>query len=193
METLKYIRALRGFNQSELAKASGVAQNTISEIETGHRRARPATLRKLAAALDVEVEDFYREPEELAPKASTPLDEVREAYQPHASGLANYCKRWEEILERPEAPSRELVEEFVLTAVNLTPFLMSARTGELERIGEALIISETPFSSEDLQERSVLGPAFDRYYRLMRELPLRLEPEARADILADLEDLVPTT
>jgi len=49
---------MRGMNQVDLAEASGVAQNTISEIELGKREARPGTLKKLAEALGVEIVDL---------------------------------------------------------------------------------------------------------------------------------------
>lgn len=58
MEALRRIRTIRGINQVDLAKASGVAQNTISEIELGKREARLGTLKKLADALGVEVRDL---------------------------------------------------------------------------------------------------------------------------------------
>ncbi len=58
MEALRRIRTTRGMNQVDLAKASGVAQNTISEIELGKREARPGTLKKLADALGVELRDL---------------------------------------------------------------------------------------------------------------------------------------
>jgi transcriptional regulator with XRE-family HTH domain len=70
LEALKRIRTMRGMNQVDLARASGVAQNTISEIETGRREARPATLAKLAKALKVEIADFFEEashPKDRAP------------------------------------------------------------------------------------------------------------------------------
>jgi len=54
----------------DLSKRSGVAQNTISDIETGRRDPRPSTLRRLAKALDVEVGDFYSETR--GPKATAP-------------------------------------------------------------------------------------------------------------------------
>jgi transcriptional regulator with XRE-family HTH domain len=63
LEALRHIRTMRGMNQVDLAKASGVAQNTISEIELGKREARPGTLKKLADALDVDIPDFFAEPE----------------------------------------------------------------------------------------------------------------------------------
>jgi transcriptional regulator with XRE-family HTH domain len=60
LEALRRIRTLRGMNQVDLAKASGVAQNTISEIELGKRQARPETLKKLADALGVEIASFFK-------------------------------------------------------------------------------------------------------------------------------------
>ena len=80
MESIRRIRTMRGMNQVELAKASGVAQNTISEIETGRREARPATLRKLADALGVEISDFFEEA--VYPKGEAPPDP-----QPSFNGL----------------------------------------------------------------------------------------------------------
>ncbi len=58
-ERLRAIRLAHGLGQEDLAARSGVAQNTISEAETGRRTPRPSTLRKFAAALDVEVGDFF--------------------------------------------------------------------------------------------------------------------------------------
>ena len=70
MEALKHIRRRHGLSQVDLSKRSGVAQNTISDIETGRRDPRPSTLRRLAKALGVEVGDFY--PETSGPKATAP-------------------------------------------------------------------------------------------------------------------------
>jgi transcriptional regulator with XRE-family HTH domain len=70
LEALRHIRTMRGMNQVDLAKASGVAQNTISEIELGKREARPGTLKKLADALGVEIADFF-------PKGHSPLSAKR--------------------------------------------------------------------------------------------------------------------
>ena len=57
-------------SQEQLAEKSGVARDTISKLETGQRRAYPATVRKLAAGLGVDPrelvanEDVRRAPEE---------------------------------------------------------------------------------------------------------------------------------
>ena len=72
MEAVRRIRTMRGMNQVDLAKASGVAQNTISEIELGKREARPGTLKKLADALDVEIADLF---EDGRPLAQAPPEE----------------------------------------------------------------------------------------------------------------------
>ncbi len=68
-QTVRHIRKTRGMSQQELAERAGVTQYTVSEIELGHRDPHPATLRKLAKALDVEVAEFFQEEAEVRPKA----------------------------------------------------------------------------------------------------------------------------
>jgi transcriptional regulator with XRE-family HTH domain len=80
LEALRHIRTMRGMNQVDLANASGVAQNTISEIELGKRKARPATLKKLADALEVEIVDLMGEA--VRPKASRLLEALTVGGQP---------------------------------------------------------------------------------------------------------------
>src|SRR5688500_4730561 len=62
MDRLAELRERRALTLRELSEMSGVAADTINQIELGHRKPRPSTLRKLARALDVNVEEFYREP-----------------------------------------------------------------------------------------------------------------------------------
>jgi|SRR5215217_19546 len=50
---LKLFREAQGLSQRDLAAMSGVAQNTISQLERGERKAMPSTVRKLADALEV--------------------------------------------------------------------------------------------------------------------------------------------
>jgi transcriptional regulator with XRE-family HTH domain len=45
----------------ELAERSGVNHSAISQIERGIREPRPATIRKLAEALDVKPEQLLRD------------------------------------------------------------------------------------------------------------------------------------
>jgi transcriptional regulator with XRE-family HTH domain len=72
---LRNLRRRAVMSQEVLAEKSGVARDTISKLETGHRRAYPSTIRKLAAGLDVEprmllggVEYLENEPAEGGPK-----------------------------------------------------------------------------------------------------------------------------
>jgi transcriptional regulator with XRE-family HTH domain len=51
---LKRIREERALSQRDLAAMSGVAHDSIGQIERGERQARPSTVRKLAEALGVE-------------------------------------------------------------------------------------------------------------------------------------------
>jgi transcriptional regulator with XRE-family HTH domain len=61
MASLKEWRARRVLSIRELARRAGVAQRTIVQAEAGRQTPRPATMRKLAAALDVvpeEIDEF---------------------------------------------------------------------------------------------------------------------------------------
>lgn len=77
MEHLAELRESRGLTLRELAKMSGVSPDTINQIELGHRKARPSTLRKLARALQVEIEELTARPKGLEPPLSFDVDELR--------------------------------------------------------------------------------------------------------------------
>jgi transcriptional regulator with XRE-family HTH domain len=54
-ERVRYLRQRRVMTIRELAERAGIAHwQTVQAIETGKHRPRPSTLRKLAAALEVE-------------------------------------------------------------------------------------------------------------------------------------------
>ena len=57
---LRPAREAKLLTQQELATASGVSRLTITELETGARNARPATIRRLAAALEVTGQELLR-------------------------------------------------------------------------------------------------------------------------------------
>ncbi len=58
MVTLIAWREKKAMSQRDLAQASGVAYSTISNIESGKRKASFVTRRKLAAALDLKPEQI---------------------------------------------------------------------------------------------------------------------------------------
>jgi DNA-binding XRE family transcriptional regulator len=55
---LKVWREYRGMTQRQLAEMAGCRFATISELENGKAQGKPATWRKLAAALEVELDDI---------------------------------------------------------------------------------------------------------------------------------------
>jgi transcriptional regulator with XRE-family HTH domain len=59
-----------GLTQRELSERSGVAQDAISELETGKRRPYPRTLAKLGAALAIPPHALWSEPPAALPPAS---------------------------------------------------------------------------------------------------------------------------
>lgn len=86
MQNVKKFRRLAGLSQADLAAKSGVAQHTIANTETGKQQPRPSTLRKLAAALNVEVRDLFGH-EEALPKVPGPLHELSEERRRTLLGL----------------------------------------------------------------------------------------------------------
>jgi transcriptional regulator with XRE-family HTH domain len=72
---LRVLRAERGLTVRQVAELSGVAKETISQVERGERHPYDRTLAKLAHAYDVPVEELLEEPEVAlagSPKAPAP-------------------------------------------------------------------------------------------------------------------------
>jgi len=67
---LKELRRLKGWSQLDLADNAGVSKGTVAWVETRKHEPQPRTMRKIAAALGVEVADLY--PESGFPKAEAP-------------------------------------------------------------------------------------------------------------------------
>jgi transcriptional regulator with XRE-family HTH domain len=55
---LKRLRQLRALSLSDLASLSNVSRVTINRIENGKQKPSPRTIRRLAEALQVNVEDL---------------------------------------------------------------------------------------------------------------------------------------
>jgi transcriptional regulator with XRE-family HTH domain len=56
---IREVRLLKGHSLEDLARKSGVSESNISRIETHKQMPRPSTMRKLAEALEVSVEDLW--------------------------------------------------------------------------------------------------------------------------------------
>ena len=61
MNRVRLLRKQRGWSQDELSRASGVDRSTISQIENSVRDPKPATLRRLARTLGVNIGDLFDE------------------------------------------------------------------------------------------------------------------------------------
>ena len=68
---LAFFRKRRGLSQAALAKKVGIAQDFLSEIEAGLKTGDVRTLRKIADALDLSLDDL------VTPE--TPIDPVKPA------------------------------------------------------------------------------------------------------------------
>src|SRR5215204_1995825 len=75
---LRVLRAERELTLREAASHTGVAKETISDIERGIRHPHDVTVAKLARAYDVPVEDLLTEEPVLAGNAETPDAELPE-------------------------------------------------------------------------------------------------------------------
>jgi transcriptional regulator with XRE-family HTH domain len=58
---LKKLRNLRTWSQMELAEKADISMNFLSEIERGNKWPYPDTLQNLAAALNVEVFELFKD------------------------------------------------------------------------------------------------------------------------------------
>jgi transcriptional regulator with XRE-family HTH domain len=82
---LRVLRAERGLTVRQAAELSGVAKETISQVERGERHPYDRTLAKLAHAYEVPVEDLLEEP---VPLAGAPEAGPTEAEERDTPGVA---------------------------------------------------------------------------------------------------------
>jgi len=97
---LRVLRAERGLTVREVAELSGVAKETISQVERGERHPYDRTLAKLAKGYGVPVEDLLEEPV----LAGTP----GKAEAPQETGRANVHRLFAD--RPPRADWREAVD-----------------------------------------------------------------------------------
>jgi transcriptional regulator with XRE-family HTH domain len=195
-ESLRILRAQRGLTLTDAAERAGVTRDTLSDLERGKRHAYMPTLAKIAKGYGVPVEDLLEEPalagkakasETGQPEAGEPAEvpwpatvaAVRAKYLPIAAVLNDYCRLYEQLLEREELTDDDAVE-FAHTAVDAKEFHTAVIESELVELGVALD-GRGRLEGSPLLDLSVLRDAFSRYYRLMRAI-------READLLPDGEE-----
>ncbi len=114
---LRQWREFRALTQEELAERAGISARSVAGYEAG-AGARPGTVRKLAAALDIEAADL----QEAYPKAPSrsskeaPDDQAVEErrltldYDACAEAISGFCDRWESKLAAKQIDRRDLQE-----------------------------------------------------------------------------------
>jgi transcriptional regulator with XRE-family HTH domain len=95
MDGLKRRRKALGLTQEEAAKRAGINKSTLNQIEQGKRQARVSTLKKLADALNCEVQDFFPKGEppspefELDREGGTHLDRTSTSHAGRIGGISH--------------------------------------------------------------------------------------------------------
>jgi transcriptional regulator with XRE-family HTH domain len=98
MEEIKRLRKARGLSQAKLAALADLDPSTVSQIETGARRANMRTLERLATALGAEVGDLF-------PLGQAPLPDLEDERRDP------YLDVWIRHLERRAAAWDKLVQK----------------------------------------------------------------------------------
>jgi len=60
-ERLRQLRRERALSQRDLSRITGIAHDSISQLETGKRDAQPRSILKLAEALGVKPKELMKE------------------------------------------------------------------------------------------------------------------------------------
>jgi transcriptional regulator with XRE-family HTH domain len=126
MDQLKRLRTEKGLSQAKLAALADIDPSTVNQIERGAREPSPATLRKLAQALDVSLAELLEDASPKAPRRSSlePSlfngleDEWRSKLQDIERGVQYIIGRaeyWKQELER----GRETQYKMARSAENL--------------------------------------------------------------------------
>lgn len=146
--TLKLWRREKGFSQEELARQSGIPRPNLSRIEQGSRDMTLATLRRLAAALDIRAGILADgvPPESAAPEKRWSREEL--------DRMARYLAGFSVKLTPREKESAELLRPLILQKIRLKKIEHSRSTlqrGQTLREGSALIAAKSKFQRSEIQ------------------------------------------
>lgn len=200
---LRVLRAERGLTLREAASLTGVAKETISDIERGLRHPHDPTLAKIAKGYGVPVEELLEEPvlagKDEAPSPAGPeeqqrpsLDQVRDVFAPLANGLNLYCARWEEKLPSLQGTPEEAAD-FFLDLQDFRAIIIRVLEDELRAITEALDLGRrysesglphdmrVGFIRGEVEQHSLMHKALKRYFAVGYELAKSIGDEELAE------------
>jgi len=189
---LRVLRAERALTIEQAAERAGVTPETISDAERGRRHPYLPTLRKLAKAYDVPVEELLSAEEEQKEKEEPVLAPLDEASSPRPAVVAGGATR-EEADEKLEqqlyAPAR-IAQDWHQLAQLFSDELEKVEKGDSEASSLEILIDtlenvalgmaanvaaerkelRARYDDEDtVRSKAVLTPAIDRLYALVDE------------------------
>lgn len=180
MQILKALRQQRGLSQAKLAARADLNPVTIWRIETGQRSPTVEQLEKIAAAMNLEVGDFF-------PKVQAPLpleDKERTAGEVIAEVIAVKAGEW---TERIEDEWEEMEPEDQDNFVGRTYAALELRDALDERVQTESLADAGEF--EELAAVSaVLNKVVNEFMDAMGKHTERVEKEAeskQAELEAD--------
>jgi transcriptional regulator with XRE-family HTH domain len=202
VQELRIARSKAGMTLTELEAASGVGASTISKIERGVSQPQAATLHRLADALGVEVDEFFRE--HAVPLAKAPREagsavvavavapeEVAEKFEQQlyspariAQDWHRLAQRWEKRLERDDFDAHSL-EDFIDTLEDVALSMQASVAAERREL-------RARYGEDAARNRAVLRPALDRLSTLVGEALRKIdakELEAEAELAGKLARL----
>ncbi len=158
MERLKELRAKRRLSQARLAARAGLDPSTVNQIERGAREASPATLRKLAEALDVSLAELLGD--------DSPKAESRSSLEPSFNDVLEEERRFLDqarpllrLLDR-EAPYWERVARSGRVSPDVRAVVASHRLAVMEALD---VLLEKHGSGASRLVRRELQSAFGRW------------------------------
>jgi transcriptional regulator with XRE-family HTH domain len=129
---LRVLRAERGLTLREAASRTGVAKETISDIERGLRHPHDVTVAKLARAYEVPVEDLLEEPVLAGEREDGPsLEELSRAAGCKTRWLTMPEAEWRASWPLSQTPrdAMKIVQEMALELAALKPLMAAQERG----------------------------------------------------------------
>lgn len=91
---IKYLRALRGYSQAQLAERADISLTFVSAIEQAQKWPYPDTLGKIADALQVEVSDLFTSSEQKQDDRNFAKNMLRAIIDGHQKVLDEICRKY---------------------------------------------------------------------------------------------------
>ncbi len=159
MDRLAELRESQALTLRDLAERSGVDANTINQVELGHRKPRPSTLRKLARGLGIDVRDFFEEPtlagKAKAPETGPPNREVPIYDFVHEAALRQAQRKVQAINRSYE--SDQIATEDMSPENDTLHYLLNRPAGEVENAYIELMRDHVQLEHQNTQLREELS------------------------------------